>query len=150
AGVGSPAAAKTGSETFNGNCQFTGRVSFQPPLTNDPQPVSQAVDAPGTCSATFVDRRGRTHELSNAPVRFSESSESESASCAAGQATGSGALAFQYGKIDFGFSETRTGGAVVGTATGAESGSASGTGGVSPSEDPVVIAQRCAGSGLKS
>jgi hypothetical protein len=148
---GAPASGKDGdgASTFSGSCQFSGSVVFQPAMTNDPQAVEQRVRAPGACSGTFVDGRGHTHQLSDAPVTFFESSEGENASCLAGTATGSGALQFQYGTIRFGFSETRVSGSVVGSATGAKSGSAHGVGGVSPSEDPAAIAEQCAGSGLK-
>jgi hypothetical protein len=137
------------ASTFTGSCQFSGRVVFQPPLTDDPQSVKQRVRAPGVCSGTFVDRRGRTHQLSDAPVTFSESSQGDNASCAAGTAAGRGALRFQHGRIRFAFSETRATGTVVGSATGAKSGSAHGVATVSRSEDPAAIAQQCAGSGIK-
>jgi hypothetical protein len=138
-----------GSESFRGDCTFSGAVVFDPPLTNQPQAVTQRVRAPGTCSGTFVDRRGRSHDLSNAPTTFSESSRGNNASCASGGATGRGALSFRLGTIDFAFTETRVGGLVVGEAVGSGSGSARGLGGVSPSENPAAIAQRCAGAGLK-
>jgi hypothetical protein len=146
---GSDPKPRPGSRTFSGSCEFSGPVVFHPPLTDDPEFVRQRVRAPGSCSGTFVDRRGRTRELSDAPVTFSEYSEADNASCAAGAATGRGALRFRRGKVRFAFSETRASGAVVGTATGRKSGSAHGIGTVSRSEDPASIAERCAGSGIK-
>jgi hypothetical protein len=137
------------ANTFSGSCTFSGAVVFKPPLTNEPQPVRQRVRAPGTCSGEFIDRRGRTHQLSDAPVVFSESSHGDNASCAAGTATGRGALRFRHGRIRFAFSETRTGSAALVSLTGAASGTAQGVANVSPSKDPVAIAQQCAGPGLK-
>jgi hypothetical protein len=111
--------------------------------------VRQRVRTPGTCSGTFIDRRGRTRELSDSPATFSERSHSDDASCAAGAATGRGALRFEYGRIRFEFSETRATGTAIGSATGAKSGSAHGIATVSQGEDPAAIAQQCAGPGLK-
>jgi hypothetical protein len=83
-------------------------------------------------------------------VTFSETSQGNNASCAGGTATGHGALRFRYGTIRFAFSETRATGTVIGSASGAKSGSAHGFGTVSRSEDPAAIAEQCAGPGLKS
>jgi hypothetical protein len=137
------------ARTFSGTCHFSGQVVFQPPLTATPQTIRQRVRLPGTCSGTLVDRRGRPHQLSDAPVTFVERSRGDNASCAGGTATGRGALRFQRGRIRFAFSETRTGGAAVASAQGARGGSAHGAASVSQSEDPVAIAQRCAGPGLE-
>jgi hypothetical protein len=137
-----------GASTFTGSCAFSGPVAFRPPLTDRPQTVAQKVRAPGTCSGTLVDRRGRTHELSEAPVTFSESSRGDGVSCTAGTPTGSGTLRFRHATIRFAFSETRAGGGVFASATGRSSGSAHGVAAVSRSEDPVAIERACAGSGL--
>jgi hypothetical protein len=136
------------ASTFSGSCSFAGAVVFDPPLTDDPQAIGQRVVAPGTCSGTFVDRRGREHALSDSPVTFSESSKGENASCAAGRAIGAGTLRFRRGTIRFGFSETRATGTVVGEMAGAKSGSAHGYGGIDESEDKAAILERCAGEGL--
>ena len=145
---GPPVSAGWGASTFTGSCQFSGSVAFRPPLTDRPQAVSQKVRAPGTCSGTLVDRRGRTHALSSAPVTFAESSRGDAVSCTAGTPTGSGTLRFRHATIRFAFSETRAGGAVFASATGRSSGSAHGLAMVSQSEDPVAIERACAGSGL--
>ena len=137
-----------GALTFSGTCHFSGQVVFQPPLTATPQTIRQRVRLPGTCSGTLVDRRGRTHQLSDAPVTFVERSRGDNASCAGGTATGRGALRFRRGRIRFAFSETRTGGAAVASAQGTRGGSAHGAASVSQSEDPVAIAQKCGSSGL--
>jgi hypothetical protein len=137
-----------GASTFRGSCQVSGPVVFEPPLTNDPQPTKQHIRARGECSGTFVDSRARKHRLSDAPATYSESSEADEASCAAGEAAGHGALRFDYGKIRFGFSEVRGAAGTIFSLTGGDSGSAHGVAAVSESEDPAGIAQRCGGSGL--
>jgi hypothetical protein len=152
AGAISPTAASASSRanSFSGQCDLSGEVSFTPALTNSPQPVSQRAVASGTCSGEFTDRRGRTHELSESPTSFSESSGSPSASCAGGTSTGSAVLQFRYGKIQAGFQEVRAGGAAEITLTGDRGGSASALVNVSSSEDPADILARCAGPGLDS
>jgi hypothetical protein len=139
---------KRGPSTFSGSCQFAGEAAFNPPLTNNPQPVAQAVDGRGTCNGTFVDRRGRSHTLSNSPVRFLAAGQGENASCAGGTATETGRLVFTWDDLKFKLSETRTGGNVLASLTGANGGSATATAGVSQSEDPVAILQKCGGPGL--
>jgi hypothetical protein len=139
-----------GASTFSGQCDLTGRVSFDPALTTQPQSVSQLAVADGTCSGEFVDRSGRTHQLSGSPMRFVETSEATNATCGGGTATGQATLRFAYGKIRAGFQEVRAGGAASILLSGARSGSAAGLATISNSEDPVGILQRCAGPGLDS
>jgi hypothetical protein len=52
--------------SFDGSCDFSGAVTFTPPMTTSSQPIAQHADAPGACSGTFVDGRGRTHQLDHA------------------------------------------------------------------------------------
>jgi hypothetical protein len=137
-----------GATTFDGNCEFSGQVRFTPPLQNAPRPVRQRIRAPGKCSGTLVDRRGRRRRLSNATTTYAEASHADGASCGGGTATGHGSLRFRRRVIRFAFSETRAGGAALGTARGAKSGSASGVGTVSQSESPATIAAECAGAGM--
>jgi hypothetical protein len=136
------------ANTFSGDCRFSGQVKFDPPLTNEPQAVNQTALATGECSGEFVDRKGRTHDLSNAPVTFTEVSHAEDASCLGGTATGNAKLRFPYGKIRAGFEEIRPAGSALITLTGAKAGSATGVANVSSSEDPLDIAQRCGTTGL--
>jgi hypothetical protein len=136
------------ASSFRGNCALSGQVRFKPPLRNAPGPVRQRVRAPGTCSGTLVDGRGRARHLSGARATFVEVSHGDSASCGAGTATGHGYLSIRRSTIHFGFSETRAGGAALGTARGAKYGSASGVATVSQSESPATIAAECAGSGM--
>src|SRR3954465_673716 len=88
-----PAAAGQAA-SFDGNCEFSGSVSFTPPMTNVPQPIAQSADAPGTCSGTFVDGRRRAHTLDGAPGRSRASSSGDAVSCAFGLASGAGRLIF--------------------------------------------------------
>jgi hypothetical protein len=137
------------SNSFDGTCSFSGPVHFDPAMTNTPQTIQQYVRIPGTCSGTFVDSRGRTHQLSDAPTTFTETSTAANSSCLSGTATGTGALIFQIGKILFSFSETRPGATPLLTLTGARSGSANGVAHPSQSEDAVADAQACNGAGLE-
>jgi len=136
------------SITFDGSCQFSGRVKFRPGLSNSPRTVYQSVSAPGTCDGTLRDRHGFTHKLNRVRVTFSESSVGRNASCAEGIATGGGNLRFHWGKLRFAFTERRVGAFVTGTATGARGGSATGYGAPSSSENPVRLVQECGGGGI--
>jgi hypothetical protein len=134
---------------FSGRCQFSGAVAFDPTLSNSPHALEQSVRAPGACSGSLVDRDGRSHQLSNAPVTYVATEHADNASCAAGTAAGSGTLVFPYGRLHFAESETRATATVVASFSGAEGGSARGAGTPSQSENPVTVAQQCAGSGIK-
>jgi polyvinyl alcohol dehydrogenase (cytochrome) len=137
------------SITFSGRCDFSGTVRFQPALTNSPRNVTQHVQAPGRCSGTLVDRRGRKHSLSGTPVTFLETSHVKGDSCTSGTATGAGAFVFRSGMLRFGFSEVRAAAFPVATATGARSGSARGVATPAPSSDPTSAVRECGRAGLK-
>ena len=134
--------------SFSGSCKISGEVRFTPPLTNDAQTVYQQVEAPGTCSGTFVDGRGRSHDMSDSPVTYLASGRAEQSSCGGGTATETGSLVFTWDDIGITVSERRGGGEVIASIAGAKSGSATATAGISQSEDPVQILQKCAGPGL--
>jgi hypothetical protein len=138
------------ADTFSGQCQFTGTVTFQPPLSNTPQNITQHVDAPGTCSGTFAAPGGGSRQLDHAQATYVATERSSGASCAGGTASGTGALVLPYGDIEFSESETRAGVVVVATATGAAGGSAAGYAAPTPDQNPVTAAQECAGSGIPS
>jgi hypothetical protein len=135
--------------TFSGSCEFAGTVAFSPPLSNNPQTVDQQVEGPGKCSGTFVDGQGHSHELDDSPATYLATGRGEGATCGQGMATGSGRLVFEWDDIPFTLSERRAGGNVIASLTGANSGSATATGGVSRSEDPVEILQKCGSTGLE-
>jgi hypothetical protein len=153
AGISASATAdgpSKGFSTFTGQCQFSGRVSWDPALTNQPQTVTQRAKVAGTCSGQFVDGRGRTHQLSDSPASVSETSQNPNATCSGGTSTGRAVMSFRYGTIGAGFQEERAGAAAVITLTGDAGGSATSLVTASTSEDPVDILMRCAGPGLDS
>jgi hypothetical protein len=90
AGEGIASAGVAHANAFTGSCQLSGSVAFTPPLTNSPQAVEQRVHARGTCSGTFINNRGREHQLNNASVAYLAEERSAEASCTAGTATGGG------------------------------------------------------------
>lgn len=147
AGIGR-AAARDRASTFSGSCKVSGTAVFDPPLTNTAQAATQRVQATGTCSGTFTARNGRAHQLNNAPVSWQTTEYSPDASCSAGTDSGSGKITFRYGTIRFTISETVGPGVAAFTLKGAEGGSAAGQANISPSADPVAIAQACAGAGF--
>jgi hypothetical protein len=136
------------TSTFSGSCRLSGQAAFQPPLTNNPQTIDQRVGAHGACSGTFVDGRGRSHALDGSPVIYLATGHGEDASCLRGMATGGGRLVFSWDDLKFKLSETRAGGNVLASLSGAKAGSATATAGVSQSENPLSVLQKCAGSGL--
>lgn len=136
------------ANSFSGNCSLSGSVSFTPPMTTSPQPVDQSAHASGTCSGTFVDRRGHTHQLSGAPVSYAGSEHGDSASCGGGTDSGSGSLAFPDGTIRFTISEARGAAVVNASLSGAAGGSARALAAPSQSQDPLGTLQQCAGAGL--
>lgn len=144
------ARAVTGPIGFDGTCAFSGQVTFDPPLTNSPQPITQHANGPGTCSGTLVDRGGRSHELEDAPFTYVATEKGDRVSCGSGSDAGSGVLVFPaFGRLHFDISENRAGGAALLTARGARGGSATVTGSISPDEDQAEILTKCAGSGLE-
>jgi hypothetical protein len=134
--------------TFDGRCQFTGRVTFQPPLNDTPHDIAQHVYAPGTCSGTFVDPTGHSSQLAGAPVTYVAAELSRGGSCASGTARGKGSLLIAGTALHFDESETRAGVFVVASADGADGGSARGYAAPTPDQSPVAALQQCAGAGI--
>jgi hypothetical protein len=123
------------ADTFQGTCQFSGKLRQNPGLTNAPQPGRAVARARGTCDgarATYVARASGT------------------LSCGGGTAEGSGLLRVRGERIRFRFSETRGPGTAAIRLEGAAGGSAAGEARASETEDPVEIAQRCGGAGVRS
>lgn len=141
-------ASKVKMNTFDGSCDFSVTVTFSPALTNTPQDVDQTAKGTGLCTGTFVDREGRTHELSDAPVRYYSFSHATNASCLEGLNMGSGYLGFPGGKLRFAFTERRAGPFPTLEYTGRKGGSALGNAEPAPSSDPVAAVQACGGDGL--
>ena len=147
AGRATVTARRDRPSSFTGDCDFAGTVWFDPPLTNTARPTRQRVRGPGTCSGTFVDGRGRTHDFTDAPATYLDHNLAEAASCSGGSAVGGGSLVFPWGDIDFTMTEERVAAVAIATLTGARSGSARAIG--TASGDPVATLQKCAGPGLK-
>lgn len=138
----------TRPESFDGSCEFSGAVTFTPPMTSAPQPVAQHADAPGTCTGTFVDRYGGTHQLDGAAARYRAESSGDQVSCAFGVASGTGTLSFPDGEIAFAMNEYRGGATPLIRLTGKNGGEAWMPVTPSQSSDPVAAVQACNGAGL--
>jgi hypothetical protein len=135
-------------ESFDGICEFSGSVTFTPPMTSAPQPIAQYANAPGQCSGTFTDRFGRQHQLSNASAAYRAESSGDLVSCAFGLASGTGTLAVAGGEIAFSMNEYRGGATPIIRLTGKPGGE--GWMPVTPSQssDPAAAVQACNGAGL--
>jgi hypothetical protein len=136
-------------ESFDGSCDFSGAVTFTPPMTSSPQPVAQHADAPGTCSGTFVGARGRAHRLDQAAATYRAESSGDQVSCAFGLASGTGILTFPYGEIAFAMNEYRGGATPLIRMTGRNGGEAWMPVTPSQSSDPVAAVEACNGAGLE-
>ena len=144
---GTSASASARPLTFAGKCQLTGTVTFTPSLKDTPGYVKQRVRASGTCSGRLTGRRGRTHVLNGAPVRYAATEGGGGLSCGAGTDTGAGTLRFRRGPLHFTVVEKRVGPLAMLALTGARGGSANAT--ATATGNPATIAERCAGAGLK-
>jgi hypothetical protein len=137
------------AETFSGSCSLSGTVRHTPALTATPQPGHAAARLAGTCSGTLVDERGRRHSLDGTPARYAAAAAGV-LSCGGGSSAGPGTLRLGDGhEIAFRFSEVRGPGSAAITLQGIAGGEATGIATVSPDADPVEIARRCAGAGLR-
>ena len=139
---------QTKPASFDGSCTFSGSVRFTPPMTTTPQPVAQHADAPGTCTGSFVDKYGGTHQLDAAPATDRSESSGDSISCEFGVASGTGTLTFPDGEIAFAMNEYRGGATPLIRFTGKAGGEAWMPVTPSQSSDPVAALQACNGSGL--
>lgn len=147
----SAGAAQPAAESFAGECEMSGTIRHQPPLTEEPAPTTVHGSFSGTCSGELTDREGRTRQLDGAAAAYKVADGGGELSCLGGTATGTGSLTFGGGEeIEFSLTERRPApGLAVVTLEGAAGGSATVFGTVSSSEDPVEINERCNGSGLR-
>ena len=143
-------ADEPGAESFEGECELSGAIRHQPPLTQGPASTTVHGSFSGTCSGELTDRDGRTRQLDGALAEYKAQGGGE-LSCLGGTATGTGSLIFGGGQeIEFSLTERRPApGLSVVALQGAAGGSATVLGTVSPSEDLVEINERCNGSGLR-
>jgi hypothetical protein len=123
-----------GADTFEGTCQFSGKLRHKPPIMNAPQTGGATARARGLCNGE--------------PARYFARAEG-TLSCGGGTATGAGVLRLRGERIRFGFSEVRGPGAAAIRLEGAEGGSAAGEARVDEDEDPAEIAEKCGGDGLR-
>jgi hypothetical protein len=136
------------ASTFEGTCEFSGVLRQSPPLTNVPQPGRATAGALGTCTGTLTDERGRVSQLTAARSSYFASARG-TLSCGGGTAAGSGFMRVGRETIRFRFSEVRGPGAAAIRLDGEAGGSAAGAATVSEDEDPVEIAEKCSGEGLR-
>jgi hypothetical protein len=137
-----------GTQTFEGSCHFSGELRQRPPLTNAPQPGAGFAKAKGTCSGTLTDEDGDVRPLDLARAKYVASARG-TLSCAGGTAAGDGFIKVGGERLRFRFTEVRGPGAGAIRLDGAGGGSATGIAAVSADEDPVAIAQKCSGDGLR-
>jgi hypothetical protein len=132
-GALAPAASAGRGPTFEGSCELSGTLKQSPAVTNVPQEGEATAIARGACDGI--------------PARYFARARG-SMSCGGGTAEGAGVLMVGRKRIEFTFSEVRGPGAAAVRLEGRHGGSATGAATVSQDEDPVAIAQRCAGPGL--
>jgi hypothetical protein len=135
------------ANSFSGSCDFSGTVTFDPPLTTSSQPTQATAEASGPCSGTWTRPNGGEQTLNDAPVRYHAESDGTQ-SCGSASAAGTGLLEYARRKIRFAFSEERAGAVAPIRLEGQNGGSFMGT--ATASGDPLTIIERCAGSGLES
>jgi hypothetical protein len=136
------------STTFEGTCQFSGKLRQRPALTNTPQAGEGVARAAGACFGTLTDERGHVRRLDGERVKYFASARG-TLSCAGGTAAGSGFLDFRGERLCFRFSEVRGPGVGAIRLDGAAGGSAAGEARVSQDEDPLEIVRKCGGEGLR-
>jgi len=140
-------------ETFSGDCEMSGVIRHEPPLTNEPAPAQVRGVFRGTCSGELTNRRGRTSPLDGAPGAYKARPAGE-LSCLGGTAVGNGRLIIRRKSsgrkhvIKLSVTERRTPGVAEVTLEGAAGGSGSVTGTVS-AEELVRAGERCRGPGLR-
>jgi hypothetical protein len=142
-----PVAPKPAS--FDGTCEFSGAVTFTPPMTSTPQPTRQHANAPGTCTGTYVDHAGASHALDAAPVTYTAESGGDAVSCAFGMASGTGSLVFGDGNLAFTMNEYRVAATPLIHLGGQAGGEAWMPVTPSQSSDPTAAVQACNAGGLE-
>ena len=135
-----------GPLTLEGDCDFTGTVRFDPPLTTTTRPVATRVRGRGTCAGTLTDRAGVRHHLEDEPAQYVTSAPAQPQSCNSGTPEGTGALVLRWGRLGFTTAETRAGAAPLLTLRGTRGGSALVNG--RATDDPATLLQKCGGDGI--
>jgi hypothetical protein len=134
------------ADSFAGTCSLQGDVTFDPPATNTPTPLTYTYDAAGTCTGTVNGR-----EVEDAPVDLHQSGRADGA-CTRAHTTspGVGTMKFADGTtirytLDFSFVATE------GTAElyGDRSGYARAQATFATQRTPNDVALQCAGAGAE-
>jgi hypothetical protein len=127
--------------SFAGSCSFQGDVTFDPPASNIPTPLTYAYDARGTCSGMLDGR-----EIADAPVAMYQSGPADGACTrAATTAPGQGTLTFGSGEvISYTLDFTSVGTEVDGTIYGERSGTATGHASFATQRTPSDVSLQCA------
>lgn len=147
--MGTAGAAAQGvdpTRTFDGSCDFSGTVAFDPPLSNKQRATHQTATALGRCSGTFTTANGRKHQLDDARILYRAKSSGD-VSCASSAATGGGFLEYHGHKLHFRFAEDRVTATGTLRLTGKSGGSFEAT--LTPNGDPVALTKKCSGDGLR-
>src|SRR5688500_5911757 len=107
-GASASAGADTaGAESFVGECEMSGTIRHQPPLTQTPALTTVRGSFSGTCSGELTDSDGQTRQIEGVSAEYNARGVGE-LSCLGGIATGTGALTFAGGQeIDFSLTERR-------------------------------------------
>ena len=144
-------AGTPGTESFDGACEMSGTVRHDPPLTQTPLPTEIRGSFSGTCTGAFTDSDGSAAQLDGAPAAYRVRDAGGALSCLGGTATGTGSLLFGAGReIEFSLTERRPApGVAVVTLDGADGGTGTVFGTISPSEDLMELNERCSGSGVR-
>jgi hypothetical protein len=129
------------TNSFAGSCSIEGDVTFDPPASNTPTPLTYAYDARGTCSGTLDGR-----EIADAPVAMNQSGRADGA-CTKAMTTspGLGTLTFESGEvIRYTLDFTSVGTEVDGTIYGERSGTATGRATFATQRTPSDVTLQCA------
>ncbi len=144
-GAAEPTAQGHPTRSFDGSCDFSGTVVFDPPLTNFERATRQRATAVGRCSGKFTTVNGHKHQLDHERVLYRATSSGD-LSCASSTAKGAGTLEYEGHKLRFRLSEDRvTAGGTLGLA-----GKAGGAfeAALEPTGDLATTVRKCSGKGL--
>lgn len=133
-------------DSFGGSCSLQGTTTFDPPATNNKQPLTTTYDGAGTCTGTLNGR-----ELKDAPVKMHNQGRSNG-SCPEANTTepGHGTLTFADGSsVRYTFQFTSTFTEIDLTMNGERSGSAKSHATFLTARTPPDVTLRCAGEGIK-
>ena len=142
-------AKEKSAETFQGECEMSGVIRHDPPMTNTPTTTAFHGRFRGVCSGQVTDRQGRTRVLDGARATYDGRGVGE-LSCLGGVTLGTAKLDLGRGVvIEAALTERRSPGVAVVTLEGNAGGTATVVGTVSQEEDLMDLSERCASSGVR-